>query len=220
MLGFNPFSDSPISDIGLPVITGTLFAVDEDDTCNINGNNESTGSIDATDENDTANLVGTVVSPTNITGTISVTDENDTANIIGRVGIPIPELSGGDDAWTKEEYKRLKRIQKKIAQAERKKFEAFKAAQEGRKSAIKELVDPTPKTKEINVQSNQEVSADIPSDLTKFDATIARLVKEQEQLVQAAFYRNELARIQTQLAILEAQRVQELDDEAAILLLI
>jgi hypothetical protein len=219
MLGFNPFSDSPISDIGLPVITGTLFAVDEDDTCNINGNNESTGSINATDENDTANLVGTVADVA-ITGTISVTDENDTANIIGTVGIPIPELTGGDDAWTKEEYKRLKRIQKKIAQAERKKFEAFKAAQEGRKSAIKELVDPTPKTKEINVQSNQEVSADIPSDLTKFDATIARLVKEQEQLVQAAFYRNELARIQTQLAILEAQRVQELDDEAAILLLI
>jgi hypothetical protein len=219
MLGFNPFSDSPISDIGLPVITGTLFANDENDTCNINGNNESTGSISATDENDTANLVGTVADVA-ITGTISVTDENDNANIIGQVGISIPELTGGDDAWTKEEYKRLKRIQKKIAQAERKKFEAFKAAQEARKSAIKELVDPTPKTKEINVQSNQEVSADIPSDLTKFDATIARLVKEQEQLVQAAFYRNELARIQTQLAILEAQRVQELDDEAAILLLI
>jgi membrane-associated HD superfamily phosphohydrolase len=219
MLGFNPFSDSPISDIGLPVITGTLFAVDEDDTCNINGNNESTGFIDATDENDTANLVGTVADVA-ITGTISVTDENDTANITGTVGIPIPEIGDGDGGWTKEEYKRLKRIQKKIAQAERKKFEAFKAAQEARKSAIKELVDPTPKTKEINVQSNQEVSADIPSDLTKFDATIARLVKEQEQLVQAAFYRNELARIQTQLAILEAQRVQELDDEAAILLLI
>jgi hypothetical protein len=219
MLGFNPFSDSPISDIGLPVITGTLFAVDEDDTCNINGNNESTGFIDATDENDTANLVGTVADVA-ITGTISVTDENDTANIIGTVGIPIPELTGGDDGWTKEEYKRLKRIQKKIAQAERKKLDAYKAAQEARKSAIKELVDPSPKTKEINVQSNQEVSADIPSDLTKFDATIARLVKEQEQLVQAAFYRNELARIQTQLAILEAQRVQELDDEAAILLLI
>ena len=219
MLGFNPFSDSPISDIGLPVITGTIFVVDENDTCDIDGYNVSTGYINATDEDDTANITGTVVDA-GITGTISVTDENDTANIIGTVGIPIPELGDGDGGWTKEEYKRLKRIQKKIAQAERKKFEAFKAAQEGRKSAIKELVDPTPKSKEINVQSNQEVSADIPSDLTKFDATIARLVKEQEQLVQAAFYRNELARIQTQLAILEAQRVQELDDEAAILLLI
>lgn len=222
MFGFTPFSTNPFSDIQLPAITGVISATDQNDTASIDGNVSFptiTGTISATDQNDTATITGSVISGA-ITGTISATDQNDTANITGQVGIPIPELTGGDDGWTKKEYDRLKRIQKKIAQAERKKFEAFKAAQEGRKSAIKELVDPTPKTKEINVQSNQEVSADIPSDLTKFDATIARLVKEQEQLVQAAFYRNELARIQTQLAILEAQRVQELDDEAAILLLI
>jgi hypothetical protein len=197
MLGFRPFSTNPISDILLPVITGTISATDENDTASITGN----------------------VSYANITGTISATDENDTANIIGNVAASAIDTH---DGFTKKEYDRLKRIQKKIAQAERKKLEAYRDAQKARKAGIKELIDPTPKSKqkEIKVQSNQEVSADIPSELTKFDATIARLVKEQEQLVQAAFYRNELARIQTQLAILEAKRVQDLDDEEALLLLL
>ena len=218
MLGFRPFSTNPFSDIQLPVITGVISVTDENDTASLNGNVLSSGVINATDQNDTANITGTVVA-SGITGTISVTDQNDTANIQGQNGIVVIDTH---DGFTKQEYDRLKRIQKKIAQAERKKLDAYKVFQEARKSGIKELIDPTPKSKqkENKVQSNQEVSADIPSDLTKFDATIARLVKEQEQLVQAAFYRNELARIQTQLAILEAQRVQNLDDEEALLLLL
>jgi hypothetical protein len=218
MLGFRPFSTNPFSDIQLPVITGVISVTDENDSASIVGNVLSSGVINATDQNDTATITGTVVA-SGITGTISVTDQNDTANIQGQNGIVVIDTH---DGFTKQEYDRLKRIQKKIAQAERKKLDAYKQAQESRKAGIKELIDPTPKSKqkENKVQSNQEVSADIPSDLTKFDATIARLVKEQEQLVQAAFYRNELARIQTQLAILEAQRVQNLDDEEALLLLI
>lgn len=218
MLGFRPFSTNPISDIQLPVITGVISVTDQNDTASINGNVLSSGVINATDQNDTATITGTVVA-SGITGTISATDENDTANIQGQNGIVVIDTH---DGFTKQEYDRLKRIQKKISQAERKKLDAYKQAQESRKAGIKELIDPTPKSKqkENKVQSNQEVSADIPSDLTKFDDTIARLVKEQEQLVQAAFYRNELARIQTQLAILEAQRVQDLDDEEALLLLI
>jgi len=218
MLGFRPFSTNPISDIQLPVITGVISVTDQNDTASINGNVLSSGVINATDQNDTATITGTVVAG-DITGTISATDENDTANIQGQNGIVVIDTH---DGFTKQEYDRLKRIQKKIAQAERKKLDAYRQAQESRKAGIKELIDPTPKSKqkENKVQSNQEVSADIPSDLTKFDDTIARLVKEQEQLVQAAFYRNELARIQTQLAILEAKRVQDLDDEEALLLLI
>ena len=218
MLGFRPFSTNPISDIQLPVITGVISVTDQNDTASINGNVLSSGVINATDQNDTATITGTVVA-SSITGTISATDQNDTANIQGQNGIVVIDTH---DGFTKQEYDRLKRIQKKIAQAERKKLDAYRQAQESRKAGIKELIDPTPKSKqkENKVQSNQEVSADIPSDLTKFDDTIARLVKEQEQLVQAAFYRNELARIQTQLAILEAQRVQDLDDEEALLLLI
>jgi predicted dehydrogenase len=218
MLGFRPFSTNPFSDIQLPVITGVISVTDQNDTASINGNVLSSGVINATDQNDTATITGTVVA-SGITGTISATDQNDTANIQGQNGEIIVDTH---DGFTKQEHDRLKRIQKKLAQAERKKLDAYRSAQETRKAGIKELIDPTPKSKqkENKVQSNQEVSADIPSDLTKFDATIARLVKEQEQLVQAAFYRNELARIQTQLAILEAQRVQNLDDEEALLLLL
>ena len=219
MLGFRPFSTNPISDILLPVITGTISATDQNDTASINGYDESLGYISATDQNDTATIAGTVTD-TGITGTISATDQDDTASIAGNVNAP--STMDMHDGFTKEEHDRLKRIQKKIAQAERKKLEAYREAQEARKAGIKELVDPSPKRKEKQnkVQSIQEVSADIPSELTKFDDTIARLVKEQQELLHGAMLRQELIRVQTQLAIHEAMRLQELDDEAAILLLI
>ena len=218
MLGFRPFSTNPISDIQLPAITGTLSVVDQNDTANLNGYELDTGYINTTDQNDTASISGTVIS-SGITGTISVTDQNDTANIQGQNGEVTVDTH---DGFTHEEYKRYKRIQKKIAQAERKKLEAYKEAQEARKSAIKELVDPSPKRKEKEnkVQSIQEVSADTPSDLTKFDDTIARLVKEQQELLHGVMLRQELVRIQTEMALHEARRLQNLDDEEALLLLL
>ena len=220
MLGFRPFSTNPFSDIQLPVITGTISATDQNDTANINGYELDTGYISTTDQNDTATIAGTVSYP-GITGSINSTDQNDTASITGQVGVTPSEMDM-HDGFTKEEYKRLKRVQKKLAQAERKKLEAYRAAQEARKAGIKELVDPTPKSKakENKVQSNQEVSADTPSDLTKFDDTIARLVKEQQDLLYGAMLRQELVRVQTEMAIHEAMRLQEIDDEQAILLLI
>ena len=216
MLGFRPFSTNPISDILLPVITGTISATDQNDTANINGYELDTGYISTTDQNDTASITGNVVS-SSITGTISATDQDDTANIQGQNGVVVLDTH---DGFTKQELDRLKRIQKKIAQAERKKLEAYREAQEARKAGIKELIDPTPKQKKNKVQSIQEVSADIPSELTKFDDTIARLVKEQQELLHGAMLRQELIRVQTQLAIHEAMRLQELDDEEALLLLI
>ena len=217
MLGFRPFSTNPISDILLPVITGTISATDQNDTASINGYDESLGYISATDQNDTATIAGTVTA-TGITGTISATDQDDTANIIGGYASTMDM----HDGFTKEEHDRLKRIQKKLAQAERKKLDAYREAQKARKAGIKELVDPSPKRKEKQnkVQSIQEVSADIPSELTKFDDTIARLVKEQQELLHGAMLRQELIRVQTQLAIHEAMRLQELDDEEALLLLL
>jgi hypothetical protein len=59
-----------------------------------------------------------------------------------------PRGQGGDDAWTKEEYKRYKAIQKKLRQAEEKRIAALKADQESRKQAIADLVDP-PKVSKI-----------------------------------------------------------------------
>jgi len=221
MLGFTPFSTNPISDIQLPAITGTINVTDSNDTATLTGtvaNPIVTGTISATDSNDTANITGAVLVPS--TGTISATDSNDTASIEGFVGVPVT----GDthDGFTRKEIERARKLQAKIAKLEKQRLDAYRKAQADRKSAIKELVDPTPKNKQKKnkVQSNQEVSEDIPSEITALDNTIANLVKQQQELLHGVMLRQELVRIQTEMAILEAKRLQELDDEEALLLLL
>jgi len=221
MLGFTPFSTNPISDIQLPAITGTINVTDSNDTATLTGtvaNPIVTGTISATDSNDTANITGNVLVPA--TGTISATDSNDTASIEGFVGVPVT----GDthDGFTRKEIERARKLQAKIAKLEKQRLNAYRKAQADRKSAIKELVDPTPKNKQKKnkVQSNQEVSEDIPSEITALDNTIANLVKQQQELLHGVMLRQELVRIQTEMAILEAKRLAELDDEEALLLLL
>jgi len=220
MLGFRPFSTNPISDIQLPAITGTINATDTDDTASLTGSVAATGvtgSISATDTNDTANITG-AVSAAPATGTISATDDNDTANLQGTVANP----NDTHDGFTADEIKRAKALDKKIAKLEKQRLEAYRKAQADRKAAIKELIDPTPKSKQKQnkVQSNQEVSEDIPSEITALDNTIANLVKQQQELLQGVMLRHELVRIQTEMAIFEAKRLAELDDEEALLLLL
>ena len=130
---------------------------------------------------------------------------------------------GGDDApWTREELKRLKGIQKKLRKAEEKRITELKADQELRKQTIANLVDPKPvaKKQQTKVQSNQEVSVDIPSNLANIDRYIANLVKQQQDLQTAVAMRSAKLRIEQELAILEAKRQAELDDEEALLALI
>jgi hypothetical protein len=133
-----------------------------------------------------------------------------------------PRGQGGDDAWTKEEYKRYKAIQKKLRQAEEKRIAALKTDQESRKQAIADLVNPpkVSKRKQNKVQSNQEVSVDIPSNLANIDRYIANLVKQQQDLQTAVAMRSAKLRLEQELAILEAKRQAELDDEEALLALI
>jgi hypothetical protein len=136
---------------------------------------------------------------------------------------PINPKQGGDDApWTKEELKRYKGIQKKLRQAEEKRIAALKADQELRKQTIADLVDPKPvaKKQQTKVQSNQEVSVDIPSNLANIDRYIANLVKQQQDLQTAVAMRAAKLRLEQELAILEAKRQAELDDEEALLALI
>jgi hypothetical protein len=221
MLGFTPLSTNPISDIQLPAITGTINVTDSNDTATLTGtvaNPIVTGTISATDTNDTANITGAVLVPS--TGTISATDSNDTASIEGFVGVPV--VGDTHDGFTKEEYKRFKKLQAKKLKAEQDRLDAIRKAKADRKSAIKELLDPTPKNKQKKnkVQSNQEVSEDIPSEITALDNTIANLVKQQQELLHGVMLRQELVRIQTEMAILEAKRLAELDDEEALLLLL
>jgi hypothetical protein len=138
---------------------------------------------------------------------------------------PTPPHVGGDDAWNPQEKKRYKALQKKLRIAEEKRIEALKADAEKRKQTIADLVDPKPVVKEQqelknNIQSNQEVSVDIPSNLANIDRYIANLVKQQQDLQAAVAMRSAKLRIEQELAILEAKRQAELDDEEALLLLL
>jgi hypothetical protein len=130
---------------------------------------------------------------------------------------------GGDDApYTKEELKRLKGIQKKLRQAEEKRIAALKSDQELRKQTIADLVDPKPVApkQQNKVQSKQEVSVDIPSNLANIDRYIANLVTQQQDLQNAVFMRAKQFRLEQELAILEIKRQAELDDEEALLALL
>ena len=134
-----------------------------------------------------------------------------------------PTKTGGDDAWTPQERKRYKALQKKLRIAEEKRIKALKADAENRKKTIADLVDPQPKVskrKQNNIQSNQEVSVDIPSNLANIDRYIANLVKQQQDLQTAVAMREAKLRLEQEIAILEAKRQAELDDEEALLLLL
>jgi hypothetical protein len=133
-----------------------------------------------------------------------------------------PSRVGGDDAWTKEELKRYKAIQKKLRQAEEKRIAALKDDAQSRKQTIADLVDPPKvnKRKQNKVQSNQEVSVDIPSNLANIDRYIANLVKQQQDLQTAVAMRAAKLRLEQEIAILEVIRQAELDDEEALLALL
>jgi hypothetical protein len=84
------------------------------------------------------------------------------------------------------------------------------------------LVDPKPvaKKQQTNIQSNQEVSVDIPSNLANIDRYIANLVTQQQDLQNAVLIRSAKLRLEQELAILEVKRQAELDDEEALLALL
>lgn len=130
---------------------------------------------------------------------------------------------GGDDApWTREEWRRFKALQKKLRQAEEKRIAALKTDQETRKQTIADLVSPpkVSKRKQNKVESKQEVSIDTPSNLANIDRYIANLTKQQQDLQNAVLLRAAKLRLEQELAVLEAKRQAELDDEEALLALI
>lgn len=134
-----------------------------------------------------------------------------------------PGKRGGDDAWTPEDRKRYKKIEKKLADFEKKRLDALKDNKNKRKQNIADLIDPPKvgKHKQNKVESNQEVISDIPSlDLAAIDRSIAYLQGKQEELLKAVAFKEAQLRIAQELAILEAKRLAELDDEEALLLLL
>lgn len=83
MLGFNPLSDSPISDISLPVITGTIYVTDSNDTADLTSQVAVSGSISTADNNDFAVISG----EDRVDGYILATDGQDTAQLIATIAI-------------------------------------------------------------------------------------------------------------------------------------
>jgi phage gpG-like protein len=136
---------------------------------------------------------------------------------------PVPSgLTGGDDAsWTAEELRRIKKLQQKIAERQRLLEKVSKDANAARKQAFKDLIDPVAKVKQPKVQSKQEVKADIPlAETEDLERSISYLERQRDNILAAVAYRNQQYLIQEQLRVMEAKRLEELDDEAALLLLI
>jgi len=133
------------------------------------------------------------------------------------------EPAGGDDGghWTPEELRRVQKLQQKIADRQRRLEQATKDANASRKQAFKDLIDPVAKVKQSKVQSKQEVKADIPSvDTQELQRSISYLERQRENILAAVAYRNQQRLIQEQLIYMEAKRLEELDDEVALLLLL
>jgi len=135
---------------------------------------------------------------------------------------PTSNLTGGDDAtWTEYDLKRLRKLSAKIAERQRLLEKATKEANASRKQAFKNLIDPVAKVKQPKVQSKQEVKADIPlADTQELQRSISYLERQRDNILAAVAYRQEVANIEMQLRVMEAKRLEELDDEAALLLLL
>jgi hypothetical protein len=135
---------------------------------------------------------------------------------------PDGQKVGGDDAtWTEDDLKRLRKLSAKIAERQRKLDQATKEANASRKQAFKEKIDPVAKVKQPKVQSKQEVKADIPSvDTQELQRSISYLERQRDNILEAVAYRHQQYLIQEQLRVMEAKRQEELDDEAALLLLL
>ena len=136
---------------------------------------------------------------------------------------PTPSGQTGGDGWTKEEWKHYKNLEKKRIKAEENRLLAFKTEQELRKQTIRDLVDPESKARRLSknkVKSNQQVSEDTPSEVTNYDALIANLERQKQDLFDAVLIRQAKQKLEQELAVLEAKRQAELDDEEAILLLL
>jgi len=124
---------------------------------------------------------------------------------------------GGDDAWTPEERKRYKALQKKLKKAEDARMAAQKADQEARKDFIREQVSPTPKADVV--ESPQKIVEAKQKEIVNYDALIANLERQREDLLNAVLIRQAKERLEQEIAVLEAKRLAELDDEEAILAL-
>lgn len=202
-------------------VDGVIDTTDSPDTDQFTGAVAVNGVLSATDGTDTASLTGEV----GVDGVIITTDNNDTALLVGETG-PAPSPTGVDthDGFTEEEIRRARNLDKKIRAKQLALYKAQEEAKKRRKQQLRDAIDPpkvVAKIKKNKLQSIQEVKADIPSvDTTELEQSIAYLENQRSKLARAVELRKQQAYISAQLAILEAQRLAELDDEESVLMLL
>lgn len=242
MLGFNPLSSAPISDLGaLAPITGYISTTDSNDTATLNASAlQPSGTISATDGTDTATINANVIDG-NVTGVLNATDDNDTANLQGIV------TSGADthDAITGDEYRKAKALDKRIHKAEQKRIAAVKAQAARRRQRFIDSLYPDQKAPDsfydpqnfdeqgnfvapqiLNKEQKAKLKVIKKKILSEADQAaiyereLEKLRQEQQLLVESIEAKIRLANLQMQLAIIEAQRLAELDDEEALLALL
>ena len=133
---------------------------------------------------------------------------------------PTPTNQGGD-GFTKEEWLRAQRLTKKIEARQRLLEKAIKDDNFARKQGIRDLVSPVAKVKQTKVQSKQEVKADIPlAETEDLQRSISYLERQKDNILAAVAYRKQQTLIQEQLIYMEAKRLEELDDEESVLILL
>jgi len=134
---------------------------------------------------------------------------------------PTPTGQIGGDGFTKEEWLRAQRLSKKIAERQRKLEQATKDANASRKQAIRDLVSPVAKVKQTKVKLKEEVKADIPlAETEDLQRSISYLQRQRDNILEAVAYRKQQNLIRDQLIYMEAKRLEELDDEESILILL
>lgn len=179
-----------------------------------------TGVISANDSPDTAALIGSVTEYVEIYGTISATDQNDVAALLGTItSANVPDTH---DGFTKEEIKRARELDKKLKRAREKLEEAKKQQKLIRKQKLRDLVDPQPivaKTQQPDLES-VKAKEEALAEVIKASAAVKRLETQQAELQRAVALKLAQVQIETELAILNAKRLAEIEDEEALLLLL
>lgn len=172
------------------------------------------GSISATDQLDTAAFVGFFGDV--VTGIINTTDAQDTCVISAFIGAVTP--TDTHDGFTPEEIRRAKELDKKIAKARQKLFEAQKAQKAIRKQQIRDnVIPPVAKIQQPDLESIKEAKEQALQKVISASAAVNKLENHRKEMFKAIQLRQEQARIMTELAIL---RAKELDDEESLLALL
>ena len=127
---------------------------------------------------------------------------------------PVPEMDI-HDGITKEELKRIRALLKKRQQAENERNRLRIEKIRARKEALTNLIDPKEVRKVIEVKVKS-----IQPKIEKVDFDIQSLENERQKLIHAIQVRQEIYRLNMELAIQNAKTRADQDDEEAILILL